>query len=151
MVANPDTKDDSFAVGVWGALEEYDWTDLVPAETLPGQGVEKLYDGKLNPTCAWKWTGTPIAVDIRFDAEREVGGLRWWSGRSWISKGVRKARVYALRGEDDGYAFLGAYEFRPAHTFKDEFATWTPVKCRGVRMVIDDCSPRVAANFAAAR
>lgn len=30
MVANPDPKDDSFAVGIWGALEEYDWTDLVP-------------------------------------------------------------------------------------------------------------------------
>ena len=30
MVTCPDPKDDSFAVGVWGALEEYDWTDLVP-------------------------------------------------------------------------------------------------------------------------
>ena len=29
MVTNPDTKDDSFAVGVWGALEDYDWVDLV--------------------------------------------------------------------------------------------------------------------------
>ena len=29
MVANPDTKDDSFAVGVWGALVDYDWVDLV--------------------------------------------------------------------------------------------------------------------------
>jgi len=30
-VTSPDPKDDSFAVGVWGALEEYDWTDLVDA------------------------------------------------------------------------------------------------------------------------
>jgi len=30
MVTNPDPKDDSFAIGVWGALEEYDWTDLIP-------------------------------------------------------------------------------------------------------------------------
>jgi len=32
MVTNPDPKDDSFAVAVWGALEEYDWTDLVRVE-----------------------------------------------------------------------------------------------------------------------
>ena len=29
MAVNPDTKDDSFAVGVWGALVDYDWVDLV--------------------------------------------------------------------------------------------------------------------------
>ena len=29
MIANPDTKDDSFAIGVWGALVDYDWVDLV--------------------------------------------------------------------------------------------------------------------------
>ena len=29
MATNPDTKDDSFAVGVWGALLDYDWVDLV--------------------------------------------------------------------------------------------------------------------------
>ena len=29
MVTNPDTKDDSFAVGVWGALVDYDWIDLI--------------------------------------------------------------------------------------------------------------------------
>jgi len=29
MVTNPDPKDDSYAIGVWGALEDYDWPDLV--------------------------------------------------------------------------------------------------------------------------
>lgn len=29
MVTHPDTKDDSFAIGVWGALLDYDWVDLV--------------------------------------------------------------------------------------------------------------------------
>ena len=29
IVATPDTKDDSFAIGVWGALVDYDWVDLV--------------------------------------------------------------------------------------------------------------------------
>jgi len=29
MVTNPDPKNDSFALAVWGALEEYDWIDLV--------------------------------------------------------------------------------------------------------------------------
>ena len=30
MVTDPDPTHDSFAVTVWGALKEYDWTDLVP-------------------------------------------------------------------------------------------------------------------------
>ena len=29
MVLTPDTKDDSFAIGVWGALADYDWVDLI--------------------------------------------------------------------------------------------------------------------------
>ena len=136
MVVNPDPKDDSFAAGVWGALEEYDWTDLVPAETLPGQGVEKLYDGKLNPTCAWKWTGRPIEVETDFGEEREIGGVRFTSGRSWISSGVKKASFYC---SDCSIVRLAEHvEFRPAHTFKESFATWKPVKCRKVRMVIEE-------------
>ncbi len=34
MLENPDPAQDSFAVTVWGALQEYDWIDLVPAEKL---------------------------------------------------------------------------------------------------------------------
>ena len=30
MVTNPDPRHDSYAVAVWGALKDYDWTDLVP-------------------------------------------------------------------------------------------------------------------------
>lgn len=30
LVTNPDPSNDSFAIGVWGALEEYDWVDLIP-------------------------------------------------------------------------------------------------------------------------
>jgi hypothetical protein len=30
LVMNPDPTRDSYAVAVWGALKEYDWTDLVP-------------------------------------------------------------------------------------------------------------------------
>ena len=30
MVTNPDPTRDSYAVAVWGALKDYDWTDLVP-------------------------------------------------------------------------------------------------------------------------
>ena len=30
MVTNPDPTRDSYAIAVWGALKEYDWTDLVP-------------------------------------------------------------------------------------------------------------------------
>lgn len=32
MATNPDPRLDSFAVAVWGALKEYDWTDLTPKE-----------------------------------------------------------------------------------------------------------------------
>ena len=32
MATNPDPRLDSFAVAVWGALREYDWTDLIPKE-----------------------------------------------------------------------------------------------------------------------
>lgn len=30
LVTNPDPRNDSYAISVWGALEEYDWTELVP-------------------------------------------------------------------------------------------------------------------------
>ena len=30
-------------------------------ETLPGQGVERLADGEINPTCAWRWQKRPFA------------------------------------------------------------------------------------------
>ena len=31
-------------------------------ETLPGQGVERLADGEINPTCAWRWQKKPIRM-----------------------------------------------------------------------------------------
>lgn len=34
MLENPDPRQDSFAVTVWGAMQEYDWVDLVPQEKL---------------------------------------------------------------------------------------------------------------------
>ena len=33
-------------------------------ETLPGQGVERLADGEINPTCAWLWQKKPIRVEF---------------------------------------------------------------------------------------
>lgn len=32
MLHKEDPREDSFSVGIWGALQEYDWIDLVPAE-----------------------------------------------------------------------------------------------------------------------
>ena len=32
MATNPDPRLGSFAAAVWGALKEYDWTDLTPKE-----------------------------------------------------------------------------------------------------------------------
>ena len=37
MLQKEDPAQDSFAVTVWGALKEYDWTDLVPENVLKGQ------------------------------------------------------------------------------------------------------------------
>ncbi|NLG01358.1 MAG: hypothetical protein GX565_14575, partial [Lentisphaerae bacterium] len=38
-------------------------------ETLPGQGVERLADGDINPTCAWRWQKKPITVEFDFGTE----------------------------------------------------------------------------------
>ena len=138
LVTNPDPKNDSVAIGVWGALEEYDWTDLVP----PDENL--LYDGKLVPSCTWLWTGRPIEIETDLGGEREIGGVRWWSGRSWISSGAKKASFYGLVGEANGQDVSGwielakNVEFRPAHTFKESFATWKPVRCRKVKMVVGE-------------
>ena len=110
-------------------------------ETLPGQGEELLYDGRLSPTCAWKWKGYPIEVTTRFEAPREVGGARFWSGRSWISCGVRKASFFA-----DGEK-LGTFDFRPAHTFKESFARWKPATCREMKMVIEEAWETVGGYY----
>ena len=39
LVTNPDPANDSYAIGVWGALEEYDWVDLVPADVFGVVGL----------------------------------------------------------------------------------------------------------------
>ena len=153
MVENPDPANDSYAVGVWGALEEYDWTELVPASvlpvpplkvalqapatTLPGQGVERLVDGAVNPACAVKWDGTPVAIVYSFGAPREIGGVRIMAGRSYTNRGVRKASFYA---EVDGAwkPLLAHRDFRPSHTYKENYATWAPVRCRKVKVVVED-------------
>ena len=156
MLMNPDPRADSYAVGVWGALQEYDWTELVPpgtlpvktampvsdGETLPGQGVERLTDGVINPTCAWRWQKKPITVDFDFGAERDIGGVRIMSGRSWVNCGVKTASFYAVpRFEGAGAQITPLAEhvaFRPSHTYKENVTTWKPVTCRKVRMVIED-------------
>ena len=122
------------------SLEESDRTDSVPWN-LPGQGTERLYDGRLSPTCAWRWNGRPIEITTSFDSPREIGGVRFWAGRSWISCGVRKASFYA-----DGEK-LGTFEFRPAHTFKDSFAKWRPVVCREMRMVVEEAWETVGGYY----
>ena len=38
---------------------------VIDGETLPGQGVERLTDGEINPTCAWRWDKKPIRVARR--------------------------------------------------------------------------------------
>ncbi len=148
MVQNADPANDSYAIGVWGALEEYDWTDLVPPSvrrappvsntmsSTPAASTQYLADGKLNPTCVWSWNKKPIEIVADFGTEREIGGVRFWAGRSWISCGVRKASFYAL--DEAGQRPLAEHvEFRPAHTFKQSFATWPRTRCRRVKMVVE--------------
>gem|GEM_PF-276734 len=156
MLMNPDPQQDSYATAVWGALKEYDWTELVPpetlpaadvtrtsdGETLPGQGVERLADGAINPTCAWRWQKKPITVEFDFGEEREIGGVRIMAGRSWVNCGVKAASFFAVPRFGEAGALTTPLaervEFRPSHTYKENVATWKPVTCRRVRMVIED-------------
>lgn len=108
-------------------------TWVAHAQTLANQGEELLYDGKLNPTCAWLWTGTNIDVVTEFPAEREVGGVRFTSGRSWVNCCVKRASFFA-----DGKPVKEHVEFRPANTFKELYTTWPAVKCRSMTMRIED-------------
>ncbi len=103
------------------------------ARTLPGQGVELLVDGGVNPTCAFLWEKQPIMVEIDFGEVREVGGVRIMSGRTYTNRGVKKASFHA-----DGKPLAEHVDFRPAHTYKENYATWQPVRCRVVKMVIED-------------
>ncbi len=109
------------------------------AATLPNQGVELLFDGGVNPACAFRWQKKPITVEIDFGAAREVGGVRIMSGRSFTNRGVKKASFYA-----DGQLVAKGVGFRPAHTYKENYATWKPVTCRTVKMVVEDTYDQAA-------
>ena len=102
-------------------------------ETLPGQGVERLTDGEINPTCAWRWQKKPIRVEFDLGEAREVGGVRLTSGRSWVNCGVQKASFYG-----DGKPLAEHVSFRPANTYKESYATWKSAVVRRVTMVIED-------------
>ena len=101
-------------------------------ETLPGQGVERLADGEINPTCAWRWQKKPIRVEFDLGEAREVGGVRLTSGRSWVNCGIKTASFYG----DGGKPLAEHLAFRPANTYRDNYAVWKPVTCRRVTMVI---------------
>ena len=103
------------------------------SETLPGQGVERLMDGEINPTCAWRWQKKPIRVAFDLGEAREVGGVRLTSGRSWVNCGVQKASFYG-----DGKPLAEHVSFRPANTYKESYATWKSAVVRRVTMVIED-------------
>ena len=106
---------------------------VIDGETLPGQGVERLTDGEINPTCAWRWEKKPIRVEFDFGEVREVGGVRFTSGRSWVNCGVKTASFYG-----DGQPLAEHVAFRPANTYKESYATWKPAVVRRVTMVIED-------------
>lgn len=71
---------------------------------------------------------------------RRGGGVRILSPRSGVNCSVKKASFYALAepGASSGETRLGVFEFRPANTYKESFATWKPVACRRMKMVIED-------------
>ena len=118
------------------------------AMAAPDVGL--LYDGKMNPACVWEVSfGTngvmrPIEVVTDFGEMRTVGGVRMLSPRSWVNCSVKKASFYIASSTSTPttapttYTFLGTFDFRPANTYKESFATWKPVACRGVKMVIED-------------
>ena len=92
-----------------------------------------LYDGRMSPACVWAWTNGTIAVETKFPGEREIGGVRILSGRSWVNCCLKQASFYA-----NGKPLLEHCTFRPANTYKELYATWSPVKCSSVKMVIED-------------
>ncbi len=106
------------------------------------QGEDRLYDGKLDPTCKWDWKKKPIEVVTDFGETREIGGVRFWAGRCWVSCGPRKASFWIEAGDGKGgtewKCVCPTKEFRPAHTYKQSYALWSKVKCRRVKMVIED-------------
>lgn len=57
-----------------------------------------LTDGKLVPNAVYRWTSKPIEVVTDFGEEREIGGVRIMSGRSWVNCCVRKASFYDANG-----------------------------------------------------
>ena len=99
--------------------------------------VELLSDGRMNPACVWQWEGKPIDVVTDFGEEREIGGVRIMSGRSWVNCCVKQASFYAIT-PPTSQPVLSHVRFRPANTYKELYATWKPVRCRGVKMVIED-------------
>lgn len=111
--------------------------------------VQLLTDGKLVPSAVYRWTGKPIEVVTDFGEEREIGGVRIMSGRSWVNCCVRKASFYAMDGQDARSPMVLAEHvgFGPANTFKEVWTSWKPRKCRGVKMVIEDTWDRVGAYY----
>ena len=102
-------------------------------------GLDLLDDGKMNPACVWSWRGEPIEVVTDLGGERDVGGVRILSGRSWVNCCVKRASFYALVPHSPSpVPLLEHFEFRPANTYKELFATWKPVRCPKVKMVIED-------------
>ncbi len=117
---------------------------ISPAATLPGQGVERLTDGQMNPTCAWAWKGKPIVVETAFGEERVVAGARLLAGRSRVNCGVKRASFETL----DGRPLAQHVAFPQANTYMEVFAEWTPVACRGVRMTIEETWDRHGIYYA---
>ena len=91
--------------------------------------VQLLTDGKLVPSAVYRWTGKPIEVVTDFGEEREIGGVRIMSGRSWVNCCVRKASFYAMDGQDARSPMVLAEHvgFGPANTFKEVWTSWKPV------------------------
>ena len=111
--------------------------------------VQLMTDGKLVPSAVYRWCGKPIEVTFDLGEERTVGGVRIMSGRSWVNCCVRRASFYAPDGQDARRPRVLAehVEFGTANTFKEVWASWKPVTCRGVKMVIEDTWDRVGAYY----
>jgi hypothetical protein len=138
----------------WGALKEYDWTDLLPrpvgadirpvaatsdAETLPGQGVELLVDGKMNPSCAFKWVkGESIVFALDLGAEKLTEGIRFLAPRSWVNCSIRQASFHAVGDDGTAVPLAEHVQFRPANTYKTFFAQWPVRRLRRVQVTVED-------------
>ncbi len=124
-----------------GAAENYRPVKVTSdAATLDGQGVELLYDGKMNPACAFLWpTNNKVSFILDLGEVKDVEGFRFLSGRSWVNCGIQLADFSCSEELNGKWTELKKDAwFRPANTYKTSFVTWPAKRLRYLKVDVKD-------------